>query len=312
MRSARDLYRLGVTLALAAAIAVSAAAGVAIAHVDLAPGPVGRLVSYCRQFLLPQLMPGDLVVLGLGALGSIVVIRALRSVARQLHGYRRFLRALEVVGEHDFGTTRVLLVDGAQPQAFCAGLVRPRIYLTLAARELLPGAQLAAVIAHEAHHQSRRDPLRILLLTVLGDALIFLPVLRRLTRRYEELAEIAADEAAVSAAGDPSQLAAALLRFGERGTPGVVGIAAERVDHLLGARPRWELPGTRIAAAFLSVSGVLAAVWLLGHSTGAARTNLVALATQSCMVGMVALPIVALAALTVVGRRTFGARPRQS
>jgi hypothetical protein len=56
-----------------------------------------------------------------------------------------------------------------------------------------------------------------LLLTVLADALFFLSALGRLKRRYAELAELAPDEAAISAAGDARQLAAALLQFGENG-----------------------------------------------------------------------------------------------
>ena len=149
-----------------------------------------------------------------------------------------------------------------------------------------------------------RDPLRILLVTALGDALFFLPSLRRLRKRYSELAELAADEAALSAAGDPSHLAAALLHFGESGTPGVVGIDPERVDHLLGGAPRWEVPPSVIAGAFLPVAALLALVVTTAAST-AGRTSLVQLAAQTCMIAMTAAPFVALAGLAIVGRRTL-------
>src|SRR5439155_1600125 len=77
----------------------------------------------------------------------------------------------------------------------------------------------------------------------LCDALFFLPVLRRLTERYCALAELSADEAAVSSLdGDAAPLASAMLTFGEAADPAVVGIAPERVDHLLGRSPGWGLP----------------------------------------------------------------------
>jgi hypothetical protein len=166
------------------------------------------------------------------------------------------------------------------------------------------------VIAHEVHHARRRDPLRILLVGMLADALFFLPALRRLKRRYEELAEIAADEAAVTATRDPSPLAAALLRFGERGAPGVVGIAPERVAHLLGEAPRWELPVSVIAGALVTVAGLVAVAATTAHATGGDRVSLTLLASQACMLTMAALPVVALAGLALLGRRAVAARSR--
>ena len=86
---------------------------------------------------------------------------------------------------------------------------------------------------------------------VLRDALFFLPVLRDAERRYAALAEVAADEAAVRSAG-AEPLASALLYFGEQ-PGGAVGIAAERVDHLLGQPAKWRL---RLAAmAYVRCAG---------------------------------------------------------
>lgn len=49
------------------------------------------------------------------------------------------------------------------PDAFCAGLLRPRVYLSSTAVESVEDSELAAVIEHESHHCRRCDPLRILL-----------------------------------------------------------------------------------------------------------------------------------------------------
>lgn len=308
MRSARSIYRLNVALATLAGLGVVLGMAMALRGIDLGPAPTERLASYCRRFLLPDVAPGGLAALGLGLLGAAVIVLALRSAERQLRGYRRFLRALEVVGERDVGRTRVLLTGSWAPEAFCAGLARPRIYLSRAALEQLTEAELGAVIAHEVHHAQRRDPLRIFVVRMLADALFFLPALRRLRERYEELAEIAADEAAVAAVGDPSPLAAALLRFGEHGTPGVVGIAPERVDHLLGSAPRWRLPMALLGGALITIAVLMALVVAVAHAPAAGRTSLVLLAAQSCMIVMAAMPVLTFGGLALLGRRALGIR----
>ena len=63
-----------------------------------------------------------------------------------------------------------LTIPGAASHAFCAGLVRPAIYVsegTLRAGE----GELRAVLAHEDEHRARLDPLRRLLARMVGDAL---------------------------------------------------------------------------------------------------------------------------------------------
>ncbi len=304
MHSARNLYRLNLALAGLGTLVVLAGTGVALGHVELAPGPVDRLLSDCSRFLLPEVTPIGVILLGLGLLGTTVLTRGIGSLNRQVSGWRRLLRTLQIGSARVVATERVLIIDSVRMHAFCAGLVRPRIYLSAAAANQLTEAQLAAVVAHEAHHARRRDPLRILLLTVLGDALFFLPSLVRLRQRYVELAEIAADQAALDAVDDPSHLAAALLQFGDCEAPGVVGIDPERVDHLLGSAPSWEMPASVIASTLLTVAALLALV-VTTAATAASQTSLAQLAAQSCMIAMTAGPVIALAGLTFVGRRTI-------
>jgi beta-lactamase regulating signal transducer with metallopeptidase domain len=90
------------------------------------------------------------------------------------------------------------------------------------------------VIEHESHHCRRRDPPRILIVQILRDCLFFLPVMGCLRERYRTLAELAADEAAVSRTGDRRSLAAALITFAAIPSPGVVVAESTLgiVDHL--------------------------------------------------------------------------------
>src|SRR5439155_13112923 len=135
-------------------------------------------------------------VVALIAMGAMVIAMAMRSALRQIREQRRVLRALDPVQATELAGRSVTVFTHVRPQAFCAGLLRPRIYVSTAALERLSRVELGAVIVHEAHHQVRHDPLRILSARVLADALFFLPGLRRLHERHRELAELAADEAA--------------------------------------------------------------------------------------------------------------------
>ena len=146
--------------------------------------------------------------------------------------------------------------------AFCAGWLRPRVYVSTAVLDRLSSAELRAVLAHEQHHGALRDPLRLAVSRVLCQALFFLPVLRPLHDRYADVAEISADAAALEASGGaPGPLASAMLAFGATPAGGVVGISPERVDVLLGeARRAWRLPRLLLVAALLTLVVLVALV----------------------------------------------------
>ncbi|HEV2059684.1 MAG TPA: M56 family metallopeptidase, partial [Solirubrobacteraceae bacterium] len=173
--------------------------------------------------------------------------------------------------------------------AFCAGLISSRIYVSTGALAALDGDELQAVVTHERHHARQRDPLRIFVARVLADAMFFLPAARRLGERYASLAELAADGAAVRAAGNAAPLASALLSF-QAANPAVAGIAPERVDHLMGERSAWELPVVLLAWSSIALAAV-AAVALRVSATASPDVNVPLLFAQSCMLAMAVAPL---------------------
>jgi Zn-dependent protease with chaperone function len=298
--SARRLYRLHIGLALLGVLLVLAALGVASTRIRPDLPSAGELLAACQAIVPSKPGPGLLVV-ALLALALAVAALAGRSLWRHLRHQRRFLRALRTAGEVRIDDATATVFEGARPQAFCAGLLQPRIYVSQAAVEALTEEELAAVVAHEAHHQAIRDPLRILSAQVFADAFFFLPGLRRLARRYHRLAELAADEAAAEARGAPT-VAAALLRFGERGSEAapVVGIAPERVEHLLGQGPRWQPPASLVAGPLVILGGVLGLVLAVPALAGGESLSLAMLLAEACMVGMAIAPVgIALGAIWV-------------
>lgn len=290
--SARRLYRLNLGVGAVGAGVLLVAVAVALRAISLAPPSPSAWLAACRRLLPSAPSPAALLVLALAVLGLVVAVRAARSALRQRRQQRRFLRDLRVVAEAEVCGSSVLLIDEPRPQAFCAGCLRPRLYLSIAALERLSEAELRAVLAHERHHLLRRDPLRVLVARVLSESLFFLPILPRLSARYAALAELAADEATVHHTNDRRALASALLSFGESGSPAiVVGIAPERVDHLLGERPRWELPASLVLGSLVAIAALTALALTTAAAVNGASLNLPMLIAETCTILMAALPV---------------------
>ena len=306
MTRARAVFGLQALIAaVAAAVGVLALLGV-LANVTLAGPSAGELARACAYFTLPDASLSSVVSLALGSIAVAVVLLGARSTVRQLRVSRRFLRRLgpirEIAGP---GSPRVF--EHPAPQAFCAGLLRPAVYISTAAVEQLGDEELAAVLAHEAHHARLRDPLRVMFARVLSDALFFLPGVRQLGARYGALAEVAADRAAVRAIGDRAPLAAALLTFESAG-PAVVGIAPERVDNLLGDPPAWQLPTVLLSwtLVLLTVVGVVAS--RLDQAGTDSPLSLPLVAAQACMLLMAVVPLLFGAGAILAARRSLHAR----
>ena len=140
---------------------------------------------------------------------------------------------------------------------------------------MLDDDALRAVLAHEAHHAQRHDPLRLAAGRVLAGALFFLPALGDLVERQQALAELSADESAVRAAPDNrSALARAMLSFSDAPeSAGSMGIDPARVDYLLGEPPSWRFPALLCVVA-ASVIVLLAAIALLAAQLASGAATL--------------------------------------
>ena len=283
---------------------LATATALALTAVDLRAPDLEAVAAACRSAFSPFIDLPALAVSILGAISLATLFLGAKSVAHQGLDGRRYLSRLRIVEPLEMDGAPVILIEDDRPQAFCAGLLRPRVYVSSGALVALDDDELRAVLAHERHHQLKRDPLRLLLLRAIGDALFFLPVLRRLRQRYAVLAELAADEAAVAAAGSRSALASALLTFGERpGSQVVVGIAPERVDRLLGEHARWEVPVSLLAGAVVTLGGLVAIGAAAASSSSAAGMSLPFVMAQLCTVAMTAFPAVVGAGLLIASTR---------
>jgi Zn-dependent protease with chaperone function len=257
---------------------------------------LGLRVSY------PAANLAAIAVTVLAGFGLLIAGSAAWGLGRELLADRRFRRAL--AASSPVALHGVLLIADDTPQAFCAGLLRPRVYVSTGALELLDPAALAAVMAHERHHALRRDPLRVACGRALAAGLFFVPSLRHLVERQHALAEIGADEATVQTGGvDRSALASAMLSFADAAGPRGGGVEPERIDSLLGERASWRFP-LALCVGAVAVLALFVAVAVLAARTAAGSATLAPpfLSSQPCVVMLALIPLAVAVAVAAQAR----------
>jgi hypothetical protein len=154
-----------------------------------------------------------------------ILIRGGWSLCQQIHSTRRFVRLFlplrnpppphlsDLLRTHNIALEEVVYLNLASLHIFCLGFRRPRIWLTAGLVELLTDEELVAVLAHEAYHCHRRDPLRLLISRTLKEAFFFLPLVGDLAKGAELQQELAADQSAITHLGDDLPLLCALQKL---------------------------------------------------------------------------------------------------
>ena len=305
------VYRLQLGLGAAGLSVCALLLAVAVRAVHVQPAAAHRVGVAGLRLTYPAGNVAALALMALAALGAVVLTVAVRAAWRQLRAHRRMLRALPLAGALP-GHPAVLVIRASAPLAFCAGWLRPRVYVSTGVLERLSGAELRAVLAHERHHGTLRDPLRLAVSRSLSQALFFLPVLRLLHDRYADAAELTADAAALQAVdGAAAPLASAMLVFGATPAGGMRGISPDRVDALLGRPPAWRLPRMLLVVALLTIAALVALVWRASATASVqASLNLPIASSQPCVLVLALVPVLACLAAALVRRRPAHAAAR--
>jgi hypothetical protein len=279
-----------------------------IHSVRVAPGAAHRVDIAGVHLSYPVINAAAALLLGLASLGGAVLLVTARAAWRQVQATRRMTRNLPVIGRLA-GHPNVLLVGADAPVAFCAGWLRPRVYVSTGVLDRLSESELRAVLAHEHQHGALRDPLRLAVGRVLCQALFFLPAIGALHSDYADAAELTADAAALVALdGAGAALASAMLTLGATGTDGEVAISARRVDALLGHPVDWQRPRLLLSTALMTLALLVALVWRASAgATIKASLNLPIASSQPCILVLALVPVLAGIA-TALMRRPMRAR----
>jgi len=143
----------------------------------------------------------------LGIFGIVNAGVAVRRASRTVSTWTNAAQPLE-----SYAHIPVLRISSVIPAMTAAGIVRPRVLLSPAAESMLTANELHTALNHEVAHVRRRDNLKKLLLRF-----VTFPGMSGLEAAWLEATEMAADDAAVSNAGEALDLAAALIKLARLG-----------------------------------------------------------------------------------------------
>lgn len=265
--------------------------GVAVA----AAGLLGWQLLGCQWYRVP--LPANPICTGywwpfeampwvmLTLVGVTVVVAAAvggRTVMRNLRGARSVVGRLLATSvptsdrlEEAVTATglsgRVDEVACPAPLAETYGLAGPRVLVSTGLLARLDDKQLQAVLAHEAEHVRRRDPLRVAITRFAADATFPFPVLRPLAEHAVLDAELRADRCASDRVGIgplASALAAVLdapysATIDHLAICGIHGLA-ERIRYLRdGREPILRVDAWRVGVSAASLVGLAAVALLL-------------------------------------------------
>jgi len=154
-----------------------------------------------RVLLAGQAVTGGRVIAIAGLLvAAAVLLRAAGCVAcefRRSQRDRREHAALVAAAGRPGDEPDVVIVDHDAPAVYCLPCSRHPIVISAGALAALTPAQLRAVLAHERAHLRRHHHVILALATALARAFPRVPLLGQAHPQLAELAEMAADDAAI-------------------------------------------------------------------------------------------------------------------
>jgi hypothetical protein len=209
--------------------------------------------------------------------GAAQVHRTNAALRRMLGGAHARVPAHAAALARTLGIARRLdMIEASAPEAFCYGLLRPRICITSGLIEALSAAELEAVLRHERRHLRRHDPLRVVLWTVISNICWWLEADMQQASVHRELA---ADRAVIAEQGR-QPLASALYKLAtlsrseHEPQPDLaltgISVTDARIDQLVHPErtpqfaPRWQrwlLLPLLLLATMLACSVIMAHVW---------------------------------------------------
>jgi beta-lactamase regulating signal transducer with metallopeptidase domain len=159
----------------------------------------------------------------LGIFGVVNAGLAMRKASRAISGWARGALPIEIgsIQTESIATgsmqgkpeaVPVLRIAQSAPAMIAAGIAHPKVLVSGAAQSQLSARELHSALKHEVAHVRRRDNLKKLML-----CFVAFPGMAALESAWLEATEMAADDAAVSNAGEALDLAAALIKLSRLG-----------------------------------------------------------------------------------------------
>jgi Zn-dependent protease with chaperone function len=233
---------LGIGIYLAAAWSVVAALGLAgltlAVHATALGGVLSHLIGACvLRLRAAYATPGGAAAAGLGlTLAGAVLARTALTAAAHLRAVRRqavqHAQTARLVGRPDPALGAVL-VDHAQPAAYCVAGPHPTVIMTTATLQALDPGQVDAVLAHERAHLAGHHHQLLAIARIGRQILPFLPLMQDADTQITRLVEMHADDVATAGRGTgPLATALAVLAAAASPAPGLAAAATDAVQRI--------------------------------------------------------------------------------
>ncbi|HEV3293697.1 MAG TPA: M56 family metallopeptidase [Streptosporangiaceae bacterium] len=228
---------LAIVTYLAAGWSVIAALGLAgltlAVHATALGGELSQLIGACVHRLQATYgTPGGAAVAGLGltVAGAVAARTALTAVTHVRAAGRQALRHAQTarLAGKPAPALGAVLVEHAQPAAYCVAGRQPTVILTTGAVQARDPGQLDAVLAHERAHLAGRHHWLVAMAGIGRQVLPFVPLMRDAEQQVARLVELHADDAAARGR-DPRLLATALVVLATPASP-APALAASATD----------------------------------------------------------------------------------
>ena len=215
------------------------------------------------------------VALALAAAGATLIASSLWRSTLALRETHRIQRSLSDATRAPLPALPLpaFVIDSRFPIVALVGLFVSRLFVARSVVDACDADELRAVVAHEQAHAGARDNLKRLLMAGAPDVVASLPAGARMMREWAAMAELAADETAVTHSSGRLHLASALVKVARLATtpPGALPAStlyrgepiAERVHRLLEASESAPARATRWSRYVpIALAVVTAPLWL--------------------------------------------------
>jgi Zn-dependent protease with chaperone function len=146
-RASRRVWRVGAALGLLGLLSFAVVFLRLAEHWRVAPSASHHITVFGQTLSYPAANAAAVLLIVLAGLGAVVTVIALWEITRELSAARAVARRLAAL--HPSYRDGVWVLEDDHPAAFCAGLLRPRVYITTGAVAALDGPGLDAVLLHE-------------------------------------------------------------------------------------------------------------------------------------------------------------------
>lgn len=97
---------------------------------------------------------------------------------------------------------KIVLFDDPKPQAFCLGIVHPKIYISTSLIRIMNIKELEAILLHEKYHLNKNHNLFLVIFSLINNLFLFFPFINDLYKRYMVKKEIEADRSTLNILND--------------------------------------------------------------------------------------------------------------